>query len=200
MKPSLENAAIRRCPWAEQSAIERVYHDRVWGVPQHQERGWFEFLVLEGAQAGLSWRTVLARQAAYRQAFFDYDIARIAAMSDTELEARRSDPGLIRNRLKIASVRSNALAALRLIDEIGSLDAYFWSFVAGVPQCNHWRLPTEVPATTLLSDRLSRDLKQRGFRFVGSTICYALMQAMGLINDHLVTCFRHPQLASAGRH
>lgn len=182
---------VTRCSWANSSDIERDYHDTEWGVPLHDDRGLFEFLVLEGAQAGLSWRAVLAKRERYRDVFHQFDIARVAAMKDRELEKPLLDPGIIRNRLKISSARDNAIASLKVIDEFGSLDAYLWSFVDGKPVINHWRDRGRVPASTPLSDRLSKDLHKRGFRFVGSTICYAFMQATGMVNDHIITCFRH---------
>jgi DNA-3-methyladenine glycosylase I len=171
-----------------------AYHDREWGVPLHDDTRLFEFLVLEGAQAGLSWSTVLNKREAYRRAFLGFDIARVARMTDAALEKRLLDPGIIRNRLKIFSARNNARAALRVIEEFGSLDAYFWSFVDGKPITNRWRDKTEVPARTELSDRLSRDMQQRGFNFVGSTIIYAHMQATGMVNDHFVGCFRYNEV------
>ena len=171
----------------------QAYHDTEWGVPQHDDRALFELLTLEGAQAGLSWRIILVRRAAYRSCYHDFDIARVAAMPDTALEALIAGSPLIRNRLKIYSVRENARTALSVIAEHGSLDAYLWSFTDGAPLVNRWTAPGQVPATTPQSDRMSKALKQRGFRFVGSTICYAFMQATGMINDHLTTCFRHGQ-------
>jgi len=180
-----------RCGWAAGSASLRAYHDAEWGVPLHEDRGLFEFLCLEGAQAGLSWRTVLDKREAYRRAFAGFDIARCARLSDARLERLLQDPGLIRNRLKIASVRSNARAAEQVIGEHGSLDAFLWSFVDGRSIRNAWHVPAEVPATSGISDAMSRDLRRRGFRFVGSTICYAFMQATGMVDDHLVGCFRH---------
>jgi DNA-3-methyladenine glycosylase I len=180
-----------RCAWAENSDAERAYHDAEWGVPLHGDVALFEMLTLEGAQAGLSWRTVLLRRQLYRQAYHRFDIQRVAAMTDAELEALLTGSGLIRNRLKIYSVRKNAQAALRIIEEAGSLDAHLWSFVAGVPVRNQWRSRSEVPAQTDISDRMSRDLKRRGLSFVGSTICYAFMQATGMVNDHATDCFRH---------
>lgn len=184
-----------RCTWASGASIDapyRRYHDEEWGVPLHDERGLFEFIILEGAQAGLSWRTVLNKRENYRRAFHGFDIARVAAMHDDELEALLQDPGLIRNRLKIHSTRGNARAALELIAECGSLDTWLWSFVDGRPLLNHWQSGAEVPARTACSDRLSKALHKRGFRFIGSTICYAFMQATGMVNDHLVGCFCHP--------
>ena len=184
-----------RCQWAADGELMQAYHDTEWGVPLHDDRALFEFLCLEGAQAGLSWRTVLHKRDHYRRAFHDFDIARVAAMKDRELEKCLLDPGLIRNRLKITSVRDNAKAALEAIGEYGSYDAYLWSFVDGKPIRNTWRSRAEVPASTPVSDRMSKALKKRGFRFVGTTICYAFMQATGMVNDHLVDCFRHKACA-----
>ena len=181
---------MHRCPWATDELLA-AYHDTEWGTPLHDDRALFEFLCLEGAQAGLSWRTVLAKRDNYRKAFHHFEIARVAAMTDRELEKLLLDPGIIRNRLKVASTRSNAIVALGVIDEFGSLDAYLWSFVGGRTVLNHWRASGEVPASTELSDRMSKALRKRGFRFVGTTICYSLLQATGMVNDHLVGCFRH---------
>jgi len=181
-----------RCHWAANGdPLMRDYHDTEWGVPLHDDRALFEFLCLEGAQAGLSWRTVLAKRDNYRKAFHRFEIARVAAMTDRDLEQRLLDPGIIRNRLKVSAARDNAIAALEVIAEFGSLDVYLWSFVDGKPLRNHWRSQGEVPASTALSDRMSKALKKRGFRFVGSTICYSLLQATGMIDDHLVGCFRY---------
>jgi len=186
---------MRRCHWANgDDPLMCAYHDREWGVPLHDDRLLFEFLCLEGAQAGLSWRTVLAKRENYRKAFHGFDIARVAAMKDRELEKLLGDPGIIRNRLKLGAARDNAIAAQAVAGEFGSLDAYLWSFVDGKPLRNRWKERSEVPATTPLSDRMSKALKKRGFRFVGSTICYAFMQATGMVNDHLTTCFRHRQV------
>ncbi len=173
----------------------RDYHDAEWGAPLHDDRALFEFICLEGAQAGLSWRTVLSKREAYRRAFADFDIASCAKLTDRRIEKLLTDPGLIRNRLKITSVRGNARAALLAIDEFGSLDGLLWSFVDGCTIQNSWRDRGNVPATTPVSDRMSKELRRRGFRFVGSTICYALMQATGMVNDHVVDCFRHQALA-----
>jgi DNA-3-methyladenine glycosylase I len=180
-----------RCSWAQSSDSMRRYHDTEWGVPLHDDRGLFEFLCLEGAQAGLSWRTVLDKRENYRRAFFDFDIARCARLTDARIEKLMLDAGLIRNRLKITSVRGNARDARAAIEEFGSLDAFLWSFVDGVPIRNAWRKPGDVPATTPVSDRMSKVLGKRGFRFIGSTICYAFMQATGMVDDHWVGCFRH---------
>lgn len=185
-----------RCTWAStENPKMQAYHDVEWGAPLRDDRGLFEFLCLEGAQAGLSWRTVLEKRENYRRAFADFDIARCARLGDARIEKLLTDPGLIRNRLKIASVRDNAIAAIAAIDEFGSLAAYLWSFVDGAPLQNRWGDVREVPATTALSDRMSKELRKRGFRFVGSTICYAFMQATGMVNDHLVGCFRHRECA-----
>ena len=180
-----------RCTWADGSDIERDYHDTEWGVALHDDRALFECLVLEGAQAGLSWRTVLAKRERYREVFHGFDIERVAAMKDGELEKLMQDPGIVRNRLKIFATRGNARAALEVIDAFGSLDAHLWSFVGGQPIVNRWRDRAQVPASTPVSDRMSKDLKKRGFRFVGTTICYAFMQATGMVDDHVAGCFRH---------
>ncbi|MEZ5461061.1 DNA-3-methyladenine glycosylase I [Dokdonella sp.] len=188
-----------RCNWACGTSVKRAYrdyHDGEWGVPVHDDNRLFEFIVLEGAQAGLSWRTVLDKRDNYRKAFHQFKIARVAAMKDRELERLLTDPGLIRNRLKIFSARNNALHALELIAEHGSLDAWLWDFVDGKPIVNQWKSQGEVPATTAISDQMSKTLHKRGFRFIGSTICYAFMQATGMVNDHLVDCFRHPRNAA----
>jgi DNA-3-methyladenine glycosylase I len=184
---------MQRCAWATDDLL-CAYHDTEWGTPLHDDRLLFEFLCLEGAQAGLSWRTVLAKRERYREVFHGFDIARVARMSERELEKVLTDPGIIRNRLKVVAARDNARAALAAIESHGSLDVYLWSFVDGRPLRNHWKTPAEVPATTAVSDRMSKALKKDGFRFVGSTICYALMQATGMVNDHLVGCFRHRQV------
>lgn len=188
---------MTRCAWAETDhALMREYHDTQWGVPLHDDRQLFEFLCLEGAQAGLSWRTVLDKRAHYRKVFHDFDIERVAAMRDATLERLLTDPGIIRNRRKVWAMRDNARVALEVIRADGSLDAYLWSFVDGKPVVNRWKSVAEVPATTAISDRMSRDMKKRGFRFVGSTVCYAHMQATGMVNDHLAGCFRHAECAA----
>ena len=186
------DANLVRCTWAQDSdAAMQGYHDAEWGVPHHDDMALFELLTLEGAQAGLSWRTILARRDAYREAYHGFDIPRVAAMRDGELEKLLTSSGLIRNRLKVYSVRGNAAAALDAAREHGSLDAYLWSFVGGRPVVNHWTASAQVPARTETSDAMSKALRKRGFSFVGSTICYAFMQATGMVNDHLVSCFRH---------
>jgi DNA-3-methyladenine glycosylase I len=195
VKRKVANDARQRCFWASAEDLAMcAYHDSEWGVPLHDDTKLFEFLVLEGAQAGLSWRTVLNKRDAYRRAFHGFDIARVARMTDAALEKLLQNPGLIRNRLKIVSARANAQAALRAIDEFGSLDDYLWSFVDGKPRRNRPRGRGDVPATTEISDRMSRELRKRGFNFVGSTICYAFMQATGMVNDHLVNCFREREV------
>ncbi len=187
---------MQRCHWAEgDDEAMRDYHDREWGVPLHDDRLLFEFLCLEGAQAGLSWRTVLHKREHYRRVFHGFDIARVAAMKERELEKLLLDPGIVRHRQKIFSVRDNAIAAQAAIAEFGSLDRYLWSFVDGRTLQNHWKSGAQLPGTTPLSDRMSKALKKRGFRFVGGTICYAFMQATGMVNDHLQGCFRHKPLA-----
>jgi DNA-3-methyladenine glycosylase I len=189
---------IQRCSWADGGdAAMLAYHDREWGVPHHDDGALFELLTLEGAQAGLSWRTILARRDEYRRAYHGFDIARVASMRDAQLEKLLTTSGIIRNRLKVFSVRENARAALSVIDEHGSLDAYLWSFVGGRPVVNRHRGSNEVPAKTEVSDRMSKTLMKRGFRFVGSTICYAFMQATGMVNDHLVSCFRYEESGDA---
>ncbi|MGH8041937.1 MAG: DNA-3-methyladenine glycosylase I [Rudaea sp.] len=186
---------LARCDWAGTTAgAMRDYHDSEWGVPLHDDTRLFEFLVLEGAQAGLSWSTVLNKREAYRRAFHGFDIARVARLSDVALNKLLQNPQIIRNRLKVYSARNNARAALKVIVEFGSLDAYFWSFVDGKPIRNRWRERGQVPARTELSDRISGDMQKRGFNFVGSTIIYAHMQATWMVNDHYVGCFRHREV------
>ncbi|MEO6076808.1 MAG: DNA-3-methyladenine glycosylase I [Dokdonella sp.] len=185
------------CSWALGSDVERFYHDTEWGVPLHDDRRLFEFVCLEGAQAGLSWRTVLNKRERYRAVFDDFDIATCSRMTDNRIAALLLDPGIIRNRLKITSVRDNAVATLAAIDRFGSLDAFLWSFVDGTPIQSRWRSKGDVPATTIISDSMSKQMKKLGFRFVGSTICYALMQATGMVNDHLVGCPRHYECKNA---
>lgn len=182
-----------RCLWAKgQQYI--AYHDREWGVPVHDDRLLFEFLILEGAQAGLSWETILKKRESYQTAFDRFDAAKIARYDEAKCEALMGNAGIVRNRLKIASAVQNAKAFLEVQREFGCFDHYLWRFVDGAPQQNHWKSMSEVPASTATSDALSKDLKQRGFKFVGSTICYAFMQAVGMVNDHLVDCFRHAEL------
>ncbi len=180
---------MKRCAWAAGAELTR-YHDEEWGVPVHDDRRLFEFLVLEGAQAGLSWSTILAKRAAYRRAFARFDPRAVARFTAARARELLRDPGIVRNRAKIAAAIANARAVLVVQREHGSLDAYLWRFVEGRPVQNRWRAPREVPAETETARVLSRELKARGFGFVGPTICYAFMQATGMVNDHLVDCFR----------
>ena len=183
-----------RCPWAGSDPLYLRYHDEEWGVPVHDDRHFFEMLVLEGAQAGLAWITILRKREGYRDAFDGFDPAAVARYDDRRVEALLANPAIIRNRLKVESAVGNARAFLRVQDEHGGFDRYVWRFVDGRPRQNRWRTMADVPAETAESRAMSRDLKRRGFRFVGPTICYAFMQATGLVNDHLVDCFRHAEL------
>lgn len=183
-----------RCAWAGDDPLMVRYHDEVWGVPVHDDRALFEFLTLEGAQAGLSWRTILNRREGYRRAFLDWDIGAIAAMDGGDVERLLQDGGIIRNRAKIESTISNACAALEVREEWESLDRYLWQFVDGAPIRNRWRELAELPAETELSKAMSRQLKRDGFRFVGPTTLYAFMQAVGMVNDHTVDCFRYAEV------
>ena len=184
-----------RCVWAR-TPLSIAYHDAEWGVPVHHDHVLFEFLTLEGAQAGLSWETILKKREAYRDAFVGFEPARVARFTSARVERLLRNPGIIRNRLKIESTVRNAKAFLAIQHEFGSFDAHVWSFVGGAPRVNHWRTLREVPARTPDSDALSRDLSGRGFKFVGSTICYAFMQAVGIVNDHTVDCFRRSNVDS----
>jgi DNA-3-methyladenine glycosylase I len=186
-----------RCPWSYSGMSDAYvrYHDEEWGVPVHDDRRQFEFLILEGAQAGLSWATILNKRDGYREAFADFDVERVARFDRRRVEKLMQFPGIVRNRLKIESAISNAKAVLELQDELGSLDRYLWSFVGGRPIVNRRQDMKQIPATSPESDALSKDLKKRGFRFVGSTIVYAHMQATGMVNDHLVSCFRYKACA-----
>ena len=188
-----------RCWPADDDALMRAYHDREWGVPVHDDRTHFEFLVLEGAQAGLSWRTILHRREGYRRAFADFDPARVARFTPGRVERLLHDEGIVRNRAKVESAVSNARAFLAVQEELGSFDALLWKFVGGEPIVNSWTELREIPASTPTSEAASKELVRRGFRFVGPTIVYAHMQACGLVNDHLVRCFRHRQVARARR-
>ena len=180
--------AGRRCPWCGTDPLYVAYHDHEWGVPVHDDRILFEFLILEGAQAGLSWLTVLRKRENYRRALHGFDIGTIAAYGEADMLRLMNDPGIVRNRLKVESCVKNARGALRIIAEFGSLDHYFWGFVGGRPVINRPNTMADVPARTALSDALSKDLKKRGFNFVGSTIMYAFMQAVGMVDDHLLGC------------
>jgi DNA-3-methyladenine glycosylase I len=187
-----------RCSWASNPLSIR-YHDEEWGVPQHDDRILFEFLLLEGAQAGLSWDTILQKRENYRSAFDKFNPERIARYDRRKMATLLRDPGIVRNRLKIASAVRNAKAFLSIQKEFGSFDGYIWQFTGGKPRVNTWRSIHQVPARTAESDAMSKDLKKRGFNFVGSTICYAFMQAVGMVNDHRVECFRYAPLSQAGR-
>lgn len=183
-----------RCLWAGDDPAMIRYHDEEWGVPTHDEREWFEMLTLEGFQAGLSWRTVLHKRVAFRRAFDDFHPERVARFGGDDVASLLADPRIIRNRAKIEASVANAQAFLEIQAEFGSFNAYIWRFVGGAPIVNRWARMEEVPSETEVSQAISRDLKSRGFKFVGPTICYALMQATGLVNDHLVDCFRHSEL------
>jgi len=183
-----------RCHWASNELSER-YHDLEWGVPLHDDQRLFEFLVLESAQAGLSWDTILKKRANYRRAFDNFDPLVVSRYGRKRVRELLGNPGIVRNQLKISSAIRNARAFLQIQKEFGSFDTYVWQFVGGRPKQNAWRTPRQIPAHSLQSDALSKDLKRRGFNFVGSTICYAFMQAVGMVNDHTVNCFRHTELA-----
>jgi len=187
-----------RCPWASNDLSVR-YHDEEWGFPAHDDSTLFEFLILEGAQAGLSWDTILKKRENYRTAFDGFDAKKIARYDRRKIQSLMNDAGIIRNRLKIASAVQNAKAFLKVQDEFGTFDAYIWQFAVGSPLVNSWRSAGRVPARTAKSDAMSTDLKKRGFSFVGTTICYAFMQAVGMVNDHLTGCFRYSQLSTAKR-
>jgi DNA-3-methyladenine glycosylase I len=189
------NPMIPRCDWCGSDPLYLAYHDLEWGVPVHDDRRLFEMLTLEGAQAGLSWLTILRKRDGYRQAFDELDPERIARYSDADIQRLLGDAGIVRNRLKIASVVRNARGVLTILEDTGSLDAFLWQFVDHVPRQNAWRSLDQVPAQTPVSDRMSKALKKRGFGFVGSTICYAFMQAVGMVNDHVVGCYRHAEVA-----
>ncbi len=188
-------ASLPRCAWAR-SPLMTQYHDEEWGTPTYDDQTLFEFLILEGAQAGLSWETVLKKRAAYRAAFDQFDASRIAAYGEEKIAELLNNANIIRNRLKIAAAIQNAKATLAIRDEFGSFAAYIWQFVGGQPKENAWHTLTEIPAQTPESDAMSRALKKRGFTFVGSTICYAFMQATGMVNDHTIDCFRHSQVGA----
>ena len=187
-----------RCAWAR-NELAIAYHDGEWGVPVHEDRLLFEFLILEGAQAGLSWDTILRKRERYRKAFDNFDPGKVARYSEKRIVKLLADPGIVRNRLKIVSAITNAQAFLDVQKEFGKFDTYIWQFVGGFQKHNSWRSMSEVPARTTESDLMSKDLSRRGFKFVGSTICYAFMQAVGMVNDHLVDCFRHQEIQGIAR-
>jgi len=182
---------MKRCTWAENSEIEQEYHDKQWGVPVHDDRLLFEMLTLESAQAGLSWHTILAKREGYLKAFDNFDVQKVAAYSEKKIETLLQNPAIIRNKLKVYATVNNANIILDIQKEYGSFDAYIWSFVEGKTIQNAWEKASEVPASTALSDAMSKAMKKKGFKFVGSTICYAYMQAVGMVNDHTVDCFRY---------
>jgi DNA-3-methyladenine glycosylase I len=187
------SSSLQRCGWCTSDPLYQRYHDEEWGVPRHDDAILFEFLILEGAQAGLSWMTILKKREGYRKAFANFDVKKIARFSDKKLEKLLLDPAIVRNRLKVFSTRSNASEFIKVQQEFTSFSRYLWSFVDGEPIINHWRSLKQVPATSKVSDRLSKDMKKRGFKFVGSTIIYAYMQAIGMVNDHSRDCFRYQQ-------
>jgi len=199
MKKEAALSKKKRCPWSGTDPLFVAYHDQEWGVPVHDDRVLFEFLVLEGAQAGLSWSTILRKRDAYRRAFDRFDPRKVARYDKRKVEALLADAGIVRNRAKIESALKNAKAFLGVQEEFGSFEAYQWRFVDGRPIQNRWRAVGDIPARSAQSDAMSSDLKRRGFTFVGSTIVYAHMQAVGMVNDHVVDCFRHRELARLGR-
>lgn len=186
---------VLRCEWVGSDPLYVAYHDEEWGVPEHDDRKLFELLILEGAQAGLSWATILKKRANYRKAFDDFDFERVAAYGEDKVAALLADRGIVRNRLKIRAAIQNARAYMTIREEYGSFDAYIWGFVGGVPKVNAWERLADIPAETPESGAMSADLRRRGFKFAGPTICYAFMQAAGLVNDHVVSCFRYLELA-----
>lgn len=190
---------VKRCGWCLGDPLYEKYHDQEWGVPLHNDRKLFEFLVLEGFQAGLSWITILRKRENFRKAFDDFDFEKIAAYSDSKIDSLMKDTGIIRNKLKIRSTITNARAFLKIREEFGSFNKYIWDFVEGKTIQNKWRDKSQVPASTPLSDKISKDLKKRGFKFVGSTIIYSHMQATGMVNDHEVFCFRHKELSKQNK-
>jgi len=185
---------MKKCTWALASALEEQYHDFEWGIPVHDDRLLFEFLVLEGAQAGLSWSTILKKRDGYRAAFDNFEVATVASYGDEKINTLLANPEIVRNRLKVQSAVSNAHAFLQVQQDFGSFDRYIWQFVDGQPQRNAWKTAADIPVTTRASDLMSQDLKKRGFKFVGSTICYAYMQATGMVNDHTVDCYRYAEI------
>lgn len=189
----------QRCSWAGSDPLYQQYHDEEWGVPSHDDQHLFEMLILEGAQAGLNWLTILKKRENYRQSFDDFNAAKMANYSSDKIAALLQNPGIVRNRLKVNAAVSNARAFLAVCDEFASFDEYIWQFVGGEPVVNHWQTLAEVPVSTPASEAMSRDLKKRGFRFVGPTICYAYMQAVGMVNDHTRNCFRYPAKCRANQ-
>jgi len=186
-----------RCEWAGTEPLYVAYHDNEWGAPVHDERELFEMLILEGAQAGLSWSTILNKRENYRQVFDDFNPSIVAGYDDAKVSALLADPGIVRNRLKVESAIRNAKAFLEVQEELGSFNTFIWGFVNGEPIINSWKVMSEIPAKTPESEAMSKELKQRGFNFVGPTICYAFMQSIGMVNDHVVDCFRYAELKGA---
>jgi DNA-3-methyladenine glycosylase I len=185
---------MKRCGWVTSDPVYIKYHDEEWGVPVHDDKKLFEFIILEGAQAGLSWLTILKKRSGYRKAFVNFDVEKVARFTPEKIKLLLSDPGIIRNKLKVNAAVTNARAFIKVREEFGSFDAYAWRFVDGKQKTHNYISLDQVPATTKESDAFSKDLKQRGFKFVGSTIIYAHMQAVGMVNDHLVSCFRHKEV------
>ena len=185
---------MKRCEWANKGELEQSYHDTEWGVAIHDDRSLFEFLILEGAQAGLSWSTILRKREGYRKAFDNFDVRKVARYSEKDASRLLVNPEIIRNRLKINAAITNARAFLLVQEHFGSFDRYIWQFVKGNPIQNSWEMMTDIPCSTPESEAMSKDLKKRGFKFVGATICYAFMQAVGMVNDHVVGCFRYEEL------
>jgi DNA-3-methyladenine glycosylase I len=191
---------MKRCEWANRSELEQSYHDNEWGVPIHDDRSLFEFLVLEGAQAGLSWSTILRKREGYRKAFDNFDVQKIFQYSENDVSRLLVNSEIIRNRLKINATITNARAFLQVQEQLGGFDHYIWQFVNGRPIQNSWKKMSDIPSSTPESEAMSKDLRKRGFKFVGSTICYAFMQAVGMVNDHVVGCFRYEELKNEDEH
>ncbi len=189
---------MNRCIWCGDDPLYVAYHDNEWGVPVHDDKLLFEFLILEGAQAGLSWITILKKRENYRKALHNFNCEKIAAYNDGDVKRLLADAGIVRNRLKINSAVKNAVAVLKIKEEFGSLDSYLWGFMNGTPKQNEWKTMAEIPAKTDMSDKISKDLKNRGLNFIGSTICYAFMQAVGMVNDHTTNCFRYEEIRELG--
>ncbi len=190
---------LKRCEWCGEDPLYVSYHDDEWGVPVHDDQHLFEMLILEGAQAGLSWVTILKKRENYQKAFHNFDYTRIVSYTARDITRLLGNPGIVRNRLKIESTIKNARAAMSITEEFGSLDTFLWQFVEGIPLQNKWQAVSEIPPMTELSDAMSKDLKRRGFNFVGSTICYAFMQAVGMVNDHIISCYRYPEIIKAAQ-
>jgi len=189
---------MKRCEWANKNEFEQSYHDKEWGVPIHGDRSLFEFLILEGAQAGLSWSTILRKRGGYRKAFDNFDARKISRYSEADASRLLANPEIIRNKLKINATVTNARAFLQVQEQFGSFDHYIWQFVDGKSIQNSWKKMTDIPSSSPESEAMSKDLRKRGFKFVGATICYAFMQAVGMVNDHVVGCFRHKELKNKG--